>query len=129
MVKVQDTAIEIIKNKTEWKGEILKYEQSIGSCGTNFEQPIYMGSSKTGGRDGLEKRYMYIYTYIFEETVVRKLSALMETIHSKWKKFNNPSTKETRTTSNHIIIRLFKIKDKKKILKEARKRERERDVT
>ena len=34
--------------------------------------------------------------------------------------------KETKTTSNHIIIRLFKIKDKKKILKEARKRERER---
>ena len=33
--------------------------------------------------------------------------------------------KETKTTSNHIIIRLFKIKDKKKILKEARKRERE----
>ena len=28
--------------------------------------------------------------------------------------------KETKTTSNHIIIRLFKIKDKKKILKEAR---------
>lgn len=73
---------------------------------------------------------MYIYTYIFEETVVRKLSALMKSIYTAMEEIQQTQAlKETRTTSNHIIIRLFKIKDKKKILKEARKRERERDVT
>lgn len=70
---------------------------------------------------------MYIYTYIFEETVVRKLSALMKSIYTAMEEIQQTQAlKETRTTSNHIIIRLFKIKDKKKILKEARKRERER---
>ena len=58
----------------------------------------------------------------------RKLSALMKFIYTGMKEIQQTQAlKETRTSSSHIIIILFEIKDKKKILKEARKRER--DVT
>ena len=62
--------------------------------------------------------------------MVRKLSALMKSIYTGMEEIQQTQAlKETRTTSSHIIIRLFKVKDKKKILKEAGKRERERCFT
>ena len=49
----------------------------------------------------------------------RKLSALMKFIYTGMKEIQQTQAlKETRTSSSHIIIILFEIKDKKKILKE-----------
>lgn len=69
-----------------------------------------------------------IYIHIFVVSGQKKLSALMKSIYTAMEEIQQTQAlKETRTTSNHIIIRLFKIKDKKKILKEARKK-REREM-